>query len=248
MRPDKKDGSSTARGGGAQDRPKTATSHPHAGRQQLQGTPLGRDGAADGKEQREAWWRGWGGAAAGADDGKSGKKKAAAKGANEFKTMTSGHTAILEWMDENGEGNGEEGDENSTPRHGLYAKQKVDEAPKAMGNTWTPTKWLEEVENLEGCLAEAICLDEEGDVLQDLDALEHVRAIESRDELLERLRNGGALETLCDAIWPKLEVLKAGPATASELAAQWFAQGAGQLLYGGLPSFFQGLEPRIGSP
>ena len=37
-------------------------------------------------------------------------------------------------------------------------------------------------------------------------------------ELLERLRLGGALERLTEAIWPKLEVLKAGPATASELA------------------------------
>ena len=43
-------------------------------------------------------------------------------------------------------------------------------------------------------------------------------------------------------------MLKAGPATASELAAQWKEEGAGGLLFGGLPSFFQGLEPRIGSP
>ena len=29
---------------------------------------------------------------------------------------------------------------------------------------------------------------------------------------------------------------------------QWKDEGAGDLLFGGLPSFFQGLEPRIGSP
>ena len=29
---------------------------------------------------------------------------------------------------------------------------------------------------------------------------------------------------------------------------QWKEEGAGDLLFGGLPAFFNGLEPRIGSP
>ena len=47
---------------------------------------------------------------------------------------------------------------------------------------------------------------------------------------------------------PKIQILKAGPATASELADTWAAEGAGDLLFGGLPDFFSGLESRIGSP
>ena len=62
------------------------------------------------------------------------------------------------------------------------------------------------------------------------------------------MRQNGALEKLTEAIWPKVEILKAGPATASELAQQWKEEGAGDLLFGGLPAFFSGLEPRIGSP
>jgi hypothetical protein len=75
-----------------------------------------------------------------------------------------------------------------------------------------------------------------------------IRSIGTKDELFERLMAGGALEKLCDSIWPKLEILKAGPATAAELAEAWKTEGAGDLLYGGLPAFFQGLEARIGSP
>ena len=84
--------------------------------------------------------------------------------------------------------------------------------------------------------------------LEESAALAHVRSIDSSEELLERLRLGGALEKLCDAIWPKLEILKSGPATASELAESWQNDGAGDLLFGGLPDFFSGLETRIGSP
>ena len=63
-------------------------------------------------------------------------------------------------------------------------------------------------------------------VLEDGAALAHVRALSTREDLLERLRVGGALEKLTDAIWPKLEILKAGPATASEVCAWrgWRAQ------------------------
>ena len=164
------------------------------------------------------------------------RKKGDAKGKSEFKTFTSGQTAIVEFVSADDHDEALGGDEASSP------------PKKAMGNTWTATKWLEEVENLEGCLAEALCCDEEGCELADLEALAMVRSCDTRDELLERLRIGGALEKLTDAIWPKLEVLKAGPATASELADQWKGEGAGGLLYGGLPAFFNGLESRIGSP
>jgi len=158
------------------------------------------------------------------------------KSASEFKQVTNGQVAILEWID-GSEARGEEGDEHPEP-----------EPPKEVGKTWTAIKWLEQVQNLEGCLAEALCVDDDGDLLDDEDALQQVRSINDRDDLLERLQNGEALERLADAIWPALEILKNGPATASKLATQWQTEGAGQLLFGGLSAFFAGLEPRIGSP
>ena len=122
-------------------------------------------------------------------------------------------------------------------------------APPAMPRqVWQCGKWLSEVDGLLECIAIALCTDEEGQELEDEGALAHCRALEDRDQLLERIHSNGCLEKLADAIWPKIKVLKDGPATASELATQWFGQGAGRLLYGGLPSFFNGLEPRIGSP
>ena len=115
--------------------------------------------------------------------------------------------------------------------------------------TWVCSKWLAEVEGVLNCLAHAMCLESsENVVLEDDAALTHVRALDTRDDLLERLRSGGAMERLADAIWPKVEILKAGPATAAELANQWATEGAGDLLYGDLPDFFSGLEMRIGSP
>ena len=173
----------------------------------------------------------------------AGKKKEPKGKASEYKVMTTGPVAIVDFVTEDGddhheEDGGEEGEK----------EEKKTSQEGTIGGSWTCQQWLEEVDNLEGCLATALCADEEGSVLQDTEALAHVRAIESKEELLERLRVGGALEALTDAIWPKLEVLKAGPATASELAAQWATEGAGDLLFGGLPTFFGGLEPRIGSP
>ena len=56
------------------------------------------------------------------------------------------------------------------------------------------------MENLEGCLAEALCTNESGDLLQDADALAHVREIASEEELLDRLREGEALEKICQCL------------------------------------------------
>lgn len=171
------------------------------------------------------------------------KKKEPKGKTSDYKVMTTGAVAIVEFV-----GEGDEHEHEEEGEEGGHAKETKTSEEGTIGGAWTCKQWLEEVENLEGCLASALCADEEGSVLADEEALEHVRAIESKEELLERLRVGGALEALADAIWPKLEVLKAGPATASELAKQWKAEKAGLLLFGGLPSFFNGLEARIGSP
>jgi hypothetical protein len=161
--------------------------------------------------------------------------------AEALKTVTTGHVAAVDFVEEHADG---------------IAAAEVPAAaavPAADGEltkmTWSCLAWLASFGDLsEKCIAPTLLFDSEGTVLEDGAALAHVRALDSRDELLERLRVGGALEKLADAIWPKLEVLKAGPATAAELANAWKEEGAGDLLYGGLPAFFQGLEPRIGSP
>ena len=160
-----------------------------------------------------------------------------------MKQMTTGHVAVVDFVEE---------DEESG-----VAKPKASASQSAEGSgsggdakqSWQCERWLSEVVGLLGCIADALCVDgETHEKLEDEAALAHVRTLESKQDLLARLTAGGTLERLTDAIWPKLEVLRAGPATASELAAQWKEEGAGDLLYGGLPSFFQGLEPRIGSP
>ena len=87
-------------------------------------------------------------------------------------------------------------------------------------------------------ISQMLCTSSDGEtVLEDEEALAHVRAIESQDVLIERLLANGVAQRLATAIWPKLEILQAGPATASELANQWAEEGAGDLLYGGLPPF-----------
>lgn len=70
----------------------------------------------------------------------------------------------------------------------------------------------------------------------------------SKATLLALLKEGNALEALVDLMWPALQLLCTGPATAKELQANFVNEGAGDLLFGDLDSFFRGLEPRIGSP
>jgi hypothetical protein len=98
------------------------------------------------------------------------RKKSVGK-SSEYKTLTTGPVAIIDFVseDDGHEGEGEDGAEND----GTVLEQK---AVEAMGNSWTARQWLEEVENLEGCLADALCADEEGNRLEEEDALAHVRA------------------------------------------------------------------------
>ena len=181
------------------------------------------------------------------------KQKSKGK-SSEYKVLTTGAVGILDWegavnsAGDHGEGEGEDGDHAEDGGTEGDAKVREEKTVEAMGNSWTARQWLEEVDNLEGCLADAMCADDEGNRLEEGEALAHVRAIETEEELLERLRIGGALERLRDAIWPKLQILKNGPATAAELADTWKKDNAGDLLYGTLPEFFAGLEVKIGSP
>lgn len=162
--------------------------------------------------------------------------------AETLKAITTGQCGVVEFVEDTG-------DEAPPAEAGGAAAAADDESGGAPSGSFSTLKWLSEVGDILSCLSKALCLDsEEGVALEDDAALGHIRALESRDELLERLQAGGALESIADAIWPKLEILKAGPASAAELADTWKADGADNLLYGGMPDFFAGLEVRIGSP
>ena len=160
-----------------------------------------------------------------------------------LKSITSGATAPIDFIEETPEDT-----PAPTKKEAKFAEEKPPEEATKVA-PWQCIKWLGEIQGLLGCLSDALCLDGiENTLLEEDAALAHVRALEAKEQLTERLRQNGALEKLTEAIWPKVEILKAGPATASELAQQWKEEGAGDLLFGGLPAFFSGLEPRIGSP
>ena len=192
-----------------------------------------------------------------AEEEAAGGKKRRRPKPETLKTITTGAVAVVDFVEDDP---AEEEPPASSPTQGkamaktpeASAPAASDEVPPDGGDTpkqkWGCEKWLREVDSLVGCISTALCTDEEGQQLEDEQALAHCRALESQEELLERIRSNGCLEKLCAAIWPKLMILKEGPATASELAKQWGGEGAGDLLFGGLPSFFGGLEPRIGSP
>ena len=159
-----------------------------------------------------------------------------------LKVVTTGPTAVVDFVDEADE-----------PKRANAQPARADAdgdggSGAASKQVWTARRWLKEVENLQDCIADCICVDDRGVPLEDEEALVQVRALDSKDALLHKLLTHKIAAKLADAIWPKLEILRAGPATASELATQWKAEDAGELLYGGLPAFFSGLELRIGSP
>ena len=167
-----------------------------------------------------------------------------------LKPVTSGQTAIVEFVDESQEpalppkrepSGGADGSSDAV------SQEEVEPAPPPR-QRWACGSWLREVEGLIETLASSLCTDEEGDLLDDEEALSYVRGMRSKDDVVDRLNTNGAVLRLAEAIWPKLQILQQGPATASELANKWNGEGAGDLLFGGLPAFFNGLEPRIGSP
>jgi hypothetical protein len=164
-----------------------------------------------------------------------------------LKTVTTGAVGVVDFIEEDDAEVKGEPTQKQLPGGAAATADEEGSGPPKMA--WSCEKWLGEITTLMGCVSSALCTEvSDKIVFEDDAALAHVRALDSEQDLLDQLRNAGLVEKLAKAIWPKLEVLKAGPATASELATQWASEGAGDLLFGGLPSFFSGLEPRIGSP
>ena len=79
------------------------------------------------------------------------------------------------------------------------------------------------------------------------DSLAFVRGLKDRAELAKLIRADATLEALTDLAWDEVTTLqKAGAATTSEVQSKF--AGAVELSYGGLDSFFGGLEGVVGSP
>ena len=91
------------------------------------------------------------------------------------------------------------------------------------------------------CLADALCSDGEGGRIPDDQALGHVREIDSKDELIERLTEGGAIEKLAllqatsdadredqkDIFVGRVRALKANTEMLGEQYLDGFAYGMG---------------------
>jgi hypothetical protein len=122
-----------------------------------------------------------------------------------LKAHTSGATGVVDFLSESNEPPlpPKLAKKSSTTMDAVAAAAAADngsdDAPPPR-QVWTAIRWLEEVENLEGCLAGALCTDSRGETLNDEAALELVRAIESREALIERLLANGAVNKLADAI------------------------------------------------
>ena len=74
-------------------------------------------------------------------------------------------------------------------------------------------------------------------------------AAAGRKALVELLGKGGALERLATKLWNGIEQLKKNEAhTGAELQSKFVQEGAGMLSYGGLSTFYGGLEAIVGAP
>ena len=79
------------------------------------------------------------------------------------------------------------------------------------------------------------------------DALRFIRGLQNRGELAKLIRAEATLEALIDLTWAEVTTLQdAGAATSSEVQSKF--AGSVELSYGGLDSFFGGLEGVIGPP
>ena len=140
-----------------------------------------------------------------------------------------------------------EHDERERPR-----RQRMESlAPSdedAASDKWNIFSWLQGV-GVHRAVANAILHEaqEHGLSASPEDALEFVRVLKRRDEVGKLLRSESALEALTDLVWSAVTSLQcAGAATSTEMQSKF--AGSVELSYGGLDSFFGGLEGVVGSP
>lgn len=115
----------------------------------------------------------------------------------------------------------------------------------AAPDQWTTVAWLESV-GLAACVASSLLADE--DMANQLGAMRTLGQ-KSEAELVALMQENGTLQRLAGRLRPKLQELAAEAPTES-VEAEVMSKFSGQieLSYGGLDSFFGGLEARIGAP
>ena len=134
--------------------------------------------------------------------------------------------------------------------------------PSSAGEGWSVANWLKDqqvtqligqllmrpLEDLETSAAFAGASTYPGSV--ELHFFRALGSKGSRAALVRLLEKGDLLDTLADALWPKIQLLaQRGAATATELHNKFMDEGMGfDLEYLGLKSFFAGLEAVVGAP
>lgn len=132
------------------------------------------------------------------------------------------------------------------PRSDTPAERDGGENPR-----WTSSSWVAST-NPSTIIAAALCGAAESEDVEVVRAL----AQSSRDEMRARLGSGGVLDALADKLHASARELLAGragapavPLTAAELTSKFVSEdGAATLSFGGLKSFFGGLEAAVGTP
>ena len=136
----------------------------------------------------------------------------------------------------------------SQPVHESKEKPPLPSEDEGASDQWNLVKWLAGA-GVHRVIAGAIqrAVHQRGLGNSPEDTLRFVRGLKDRSELAKLIREEETLEALTDLVWGEVTVLQsAGAATTSEMQSKF--AGSVELSYGGLDSFFGGLEGVIGSP
>ena len=136
----------------------------------------------------------------------------------------------------------------SQPVHETKGKLPLPSEDEGASDQWNLVSWLAGA-GLHRVVAGAIqhAVHQRGLGNRPEDTLRFLRGLKDRGEVAKLIREEETLETLTDLVWGEVTVLQsAGAATTSEMQSKF--AGSVELSYGGLDSFFGGLEGVIGSP
>ena len=94
--------------------------------------------------------------------------------------VVAGAVAIVDFVEDDADSDTPQPSSSTTAKASEPEVPPGDEAPPQL---WMAHKWLAQIPGLLNCLATALCTDDEGNELEELAALSHVRALESKEVL-----------------------------------------------------------------
>lgn len=115
---------------------------------------------------------------------------------------------------------------------------------EVMTGDWSLTAWLQGI-GLHRIAAAAIA--KKAGSYDHAATLEFLRGLTSRDDVAQMLRTEAAIETQIDVVWGAVERIQQAGAAANEEVESKF-EGAIGMDYGGLDTYFGGLEGVVGGP